>query len=398
METTLHQSPWLLLKADAEAKAGRLQINGVIGELDWTAPTMREALARRQEQFRRDLEALAGLRVDELTVEVSSLGGSFRHALAMHDFLAQYPGTVTTRVVGMTGSAATLIAQAGKVREISANAMYLIHRASGDQYGNALAHRETALALEEMDARMAEIYAKRATSTVDAMRAVMDEDQGRGRWMSAARAVELGLADQVFEPMDGMASAVPRPDAFQALGLPEPPAPPSTGSGPTASTNSGPAAAASEQTPQPVASAHRAPESVPGTASKGSRPMLTPDQVKQLHGLFGAEAAVAAVAEDRDFATAMLTGAQSQAQALADARSQVQTLTGERDDLQGQLAQANAQVEAHRQGLTDPLAPHTPTPPAAGAEADADAKAKAEAQADTEKRQEIDGYLKQRLA
>ena len=116
--------------------------------------------------------------------------------------------------------------------------------------------------------------------------------------------------------------------------------------------------------------------------------MLTPDQVKQLHGLFGAEVAVTAVAEGKEFDSAILAGAEAQSKALADSRSQVQALTGERDDLTGKLAQANAQVEAHKQGLIDPLAAHTQGTPGAEEEA----KKKAEAEADASKRSGLSAY------
>jgi ATP-dependent protease ClpP protease subunit len=376
MFKTIYTSPWLSIATDAEAKAGSLKLNGEIGGLDWSGSTYREMVARRADQFQKDLEALAALDVDELTIEISSMGGSFRHALAMHDYLAQFPGHVTTRVVGMTASAATIIAQAGNTREISANAMYLIHRASLMPYGNAFALREATKAVEEMDQRMAEIYAKRSGASVEDVFAIMDEDTGKGRWLSAARAVELGLCDATFEPMDAAACAFPDGVDFVALGLPEPPPP--------------------EQTPQPVAHAQIAPPPTPTTA-KGSQSMLTAAELTTIKGLFGAEAACSAMTEELSFQDAMAKGAEAQAKALTDARAQIETLTTERDEAKAELATAKTKLDAHAKGLTDPLDTHNPENPGE-AEANAEAaKKEAEAKADNEKRQAANDFLANRM-
>lgn len=381
MKKTAYESPWMKLAVDAEAKAGTLTINGVIGGIDWGAESYEQAMARRQEQFQKDLKALAEAKVDSLVVEISSLGGSFSHALAMHDFLAQFPGKVTTRVVGMTGSAATILAQAGKVREISANALYLIHRASSYAYGNAMALRETIAALEVMDERMAEIYAKRAKSTPQAMTEIMDLDRGAGKWMGAARAKELGLADTIFEPMDAAACVRPSESEFRALGLPLP-------------------EANAEQTAQSGKGVPAPPEAKSTVASGPThkqefQAMLNPEQVKKMQALFGAEAACHAVAENLDFDAAILAAAEAQATALTAARAEIQTKAEALAKAEKDLAEAKAQLAAHAKGRTDPLAGHTQPPPA-DPDAEAKAKADAEAKADADKRAALDAFAKNR--
>ena len=62
-------------------------------------------------------------------VDIRSTGGDVNDALLIHDALCSLDAHITTRCYGYTASAATIIAQAASpgCREISANALYLIH-------------------------------------------------------------------------------------------------------------------------------------------------------------------------------------------------------------------------------------------------------------------------------
>src|SRR5699024_9340889 len=126
--------------------------------------------------------------------------------LAIHDALAQHPARIVTKVYGMTASAATIIAQAGDERLMSENALYLVHRAWGLSMGNRNDMDEMMDTLEQIDKRIAGIYARRADKDAGEMMDLMDENNGGGRFLDAEEAKEFGLIDGGFEPMKAAAS------------------------------------------------------------------------------------------------------------------------------------------------------------------------------------------------
>ena len=75
----------------------------------------------------------------QIVVDIRSTGGDVNDALLIHDALCSLDAHITTRCYGYTASAATIIAQAASpgCREISANALYLIHTAICAAEGNA---------------------------------------------------------------------------------------------------------------------------------------------------------------------------------------------------------------------------------------------------------------------
>lgn len=421
--TLYHRSPWMTISL-AEASAGGtggssgssgsggkgyradILINGPIGQWDYSADSYKEGRRLLKEEIRKELAALAGLSAREIVVEITSLGGNVQHALAIHDYLAQFPGTVITRVIGMTASSATVVAQAGNRREISANALYLIHRA-GPPYGyaqgaNAVELRAAADGYEVLDKRMLAIYAKRSGKTETDIWAVMNEDNGNGRWMDADRAKALGLVDEVFEPMPATAAAA-HPDqadaAAQAQAMAEavaaahlPPLPERSTSVPAAAAGASHSRVPdrhSEQTRQQVDGAASVAAGAQSTPPGDNAVKITADQVKTLTARFGAEAALAAVTDDLDYAQALDRASEAQAKALVDTRQQLGDVTAERDTLKGENDTLKKQVADGKAGLQDPLKPSDPKNPPAAPDAEAKAKTEAEAKADAEKMAEL---------
>ncbi len=148
------------------------------------------------------VEALAVIReteAEEIVVNIRSLGGNVHDALLLHDALCATGARITTRCYGYVASAATVIAQAaGKgQREISANALYLIHCSESFCEGNAQTIVLTKELLEQTDRRIAELYARRSGRGAERFRTLMGENGGRGRWLSPKETVEEGLADRI---------------------------------------------------------------------------------------------------------------------------------------------------------------------------------------------------------
>ena len=189
----------------------RIEIEGTIGvpaEWQFEPPDSRVAT---YERFRETLGRIARIESPEVIVEIRSTGGDVNDALLIHDALRSLPGRITTRCYGYTASAATIIAQAASpgCREISANALYLIHNSICASEGNAAELAAKVELLRQTDARIAGLYAARSGRPVGEFEALMAENNGNGRWLSPEEAVGAGLADRMTDETDG-ASALTR--------------------------------------------------------------------------------------------------------------------------------------------------------------------------------------------
>ncbi len=189
----------------------RIEIEGTIGvpeEWQFETPDSRVAT---YERFRETLGRIARIESPEVIVEIRSTGGDVNDALLIHDALRSLPGRITTRCYGYTASAATIIAQAASpgCREISANALYLIHNSICASEGNAAELAAKVELLRQTDARIAGLYAARSGRPVGEFEALMAENNGNGRWLSPEEAVGAGLADRMTDEAGG-ASALTR--------------------------------------------------------------------------------------------------------------------------------------------------------------------------------------------
>ena len=137
----------------------------------------------------------------QIVVDIRSTGGDVNDALLIHDALCSLDAHITTRCYGYTASAATIIAQAASpgCREISANALYLIHTAICAAEGNAAEIAGKLDLLRQTDTRIAAVYAARSGRPAGEFEALMAENNGNGRWLSPEEAVAAGLADTVTD-------------------------------------------------------------------------------------------------------------------------------------------------------------------------------------------------------
>jgi hypothetical protein len=139
----------------------------------------------------------------------------------MYDLLAEHPARITTIVHGHTASAATIIAQAGDVRKMSSTGLYLIHQAHTVAAGTADDLEAGKKTLDTINDQMSEIYARRSGKSKKQMRAIMDRNNGLGEWLTADEAYNLGLIDEITEPMAAAASVIPIGLDYSAYHLPE---------------------------------------------------------------------------------------------------------------------------------------------------------------------------------
>ena len=160
-----------------EADKCLIEIEGTIGvpeEWQFDAPESRVAT---YEKFREALTRIAAIESPEIVVEIRSTGGDVNDALLIHDALQATGARITTRCYGYTASAATIIAQAASegCREISANALYLIHKALCATEGNAEELSAKIELLHQTDERLAALYANRSGRPAAEFEALMSE-------------------------------------------------------------------------------------------------------------------------------------------------------------------------------------------------------------------------------
>ena len=183
------------------AETCHIDIEGTIGvPEEWQFEVPEERVAT-YEKFREALRRIAEIQAPEVIVNIRSTGGDVNDALLIHDALRSLEARITTRCYGYTASAATIIAQAASegCRELSANALYLIHNAVCATEGNAAELESHVELLRQTDARIAGVYATRSGRPAEEFEALMAENNGNGRWLSPEEAIAAGLADRIVE-------------------------------------------------------------------------------------------------------------------------------------------------------------------------------------------------------
>ncbi len=178
-----------------------IDIEGTIGvpeEWQFDDPQQRVAT---YERFRSSLASIEALQTPSVVVNIRSTGGDVNDALLIYDALTTLDAEITTRCWGYVASAATIIAQAASdgLREISPNALYLVHCSTCSAEGNTNDLAQRAELLRKSDERIAELYARRSGRDVSTFEELMNEDAGEGRWLNASETIEAGLADCEIE-------------------------------------------------------------------------------------------------------------------------------------------------------------------------------------------------------
>lgn len=193
----LFKSDWSKITAKGD-KTVEIDIEGIIG-FDWWDDD--EDIIKSKEAMKSELKVISEIKATHINVNINSPGGDVAHGFSMHDLLASHEAEVTTKINGLTASAATIIAQSGDIRQMSDNALYLVHNSMAMTFGNKNDFKSIIKGLEKVDDRMSNLYAKRSGETKESFQDLMDSNNGQGEWINAKEAEEAGLIDEVFEPM-----------------------------------------------------------------------------------------------------------------------------------------------------------------------------------------------------
>lgn len=195
MAESRYISPLRMAVRNAGEDVTEIDIEGTIGE-DWWAWSEEDFKKNTKENIK---DVLRGISTSEIIVNINSYGGDVNHGLSIHDLLVDHEATVTTKINGMTASAATIISQAGDKRIISSNALFLPHRAWTCGCGNYNNFVTLSEDLKTIDEVIAKIYEKKGTQTYSDYLELMDINNGDGKWHTADEVITYGFADSIYQ-------------------------------------------------------------------------------------------------------------------------------------------------------------------------------------------------------
>ena len=182
-------------------------------------------------------------KVDELAVHIHSPGGGTLEGLAMTNRLIDHPARVVTKIDGLAGSMAGVVAMAGDEVEIVENGFLVIHNPWARLQGEAVDLRREADLLDILKDHLIRAYQRHTSLDAAALSDLMDAET----WLTAGEALELDFVTTVTGPVDVGARIDPSkyeriPEAARVFFLsPEiPPNPPFSKGGTRTSTPSPP--------------------------------------------------------------------------------------------------------------------------------------------------------------
>lgn len=185
---------WNFMNLDESAAEMRLE--GPISEDTWWGDEVTPAM------FKAELAAYDG---KDLTIWINSPGGDVFAASVIYTAIRERKGTTTVKIDGMAASAASVIAMAGNVVEMSPTAIMMIHNPWTVAMGDAQDLKDTISVLNEVKETIINAYELKTGLSRDEISKLMDKET----WMNARKAVDLKFADAVMytesEPPQAMA-------------------------------------------------------------------------------------------------------------------------------------------------------------------------------------------------
>jgi ATP-dependent Clp endopeptidase proteolytic subunit ClpP len=192
------KSDWLYYSpANSAGETSTIQIFDQIGE-DWYGGSGLSA-----KQFS---DVLTEIGNGPLLIEINSPGGNVWDGLSIYNQLRGRKAPVTTRVVGIAASIASIIALAGDRVEMADAALMMIHDPSGMAAGTSEDMRKMADALDQHAEVLVGVYAKKTGKSPEAIRAAMKAET----WFTTAEAIQFGLVDKPIKQLAMAAKWHPR--------------------------------------------------------------------------------------------------------------------------------------------------------------------------------------------
>ena len=169
---------------DKESTENVLFLNGVIAEESWYSDDVTPKM------FRDELNQYSG----DITVFINSPGGDCFAASEIYTALKEHKGKVTVKIDGIAASAASVIAMAGDMMEMSPTAMLMIHNPSMLLYGEASELEQGIDFLNEVKESIINAYQLKTGLSRSKISHLMDAET----WMNAHAAHDMGFCDKIL--------------------------------------------------------------------------------------------------------------------------------------------------------------------------------------------------------
>jgi ATP-dependent Clp protease protease subunit len=148
------------------------------------------------------IDELKKVSAKNITLRINSPGGEVFDGLAIYNALKRHAAQVTVTVDGIAASMASVVAMAGDKISMPENAMLMIHDPWGLAIGSADELRDLAETLDKIKSGLISTYVNKSGQTPEKIAELMADES----WLTAKEAVELGLADEIAEPVKLAAS------------------------------------------------------------------------------------------------------------------------------------------------------------------------------------------------
>ena len=142
------------------------------------------------QMFRDELYAEEG----DIILWINSPGGNVFAAAEIYTMIQDYPGSVTVRIASIAASAASVVAMAGNLVQMSPTALLMIHDPSTIAMGNAKDMEKAITTLNEVKESIINAYAAKTGLSRNRISKLMSDET----WLNAKKAVELGFADEIL--------------------------------------------------------------------------------------------------------------------------------------------------------------------------------------------------------
>ena len=143
---------------------------------------------------------------DDVEININSGGGDVFSGFEIYTAILQYKGNVRINVTGLAASAASVIMCAGECF-ISPVGTVMVHCSACCARGNHNDLEKTAEALKTIDESIANAYVTKTGMTKEKAVALMEDTT----WLTADRAVELGLCDGYIQKVNTSAQSGEKP-------------------------------------------------------------------------------------------------------------------------------------------------------------------------------------------
>ena len=182
---------WIARSADTENRAVLVLSGAIDSGESWYGDGVWPA------RFREELNAHAG---EDIQVEINSPGGDVFAGFEIYNMLISHNASVRVRVVGMAASAASIVAMAADKGQLimTEASLMMIHNPWTLAMGDSEELREQADVLDMIRDVMCSVYMHRFSGEESELTRLLDEES----WLSPARAMELGLCDEIEIPDD----------------------------------------------------------------------------------------------------------------------------------------------------------------------------------------------------